>query len=146
MGVMDVIDTLLIVLLGTTMFQAIRLQRAIGQLRAQRGDLTGAVAEFDQGARQAEASLVRLRETAQRLDREIGQAAALKDDLTFLAERGGEVADRLEQLVRSTRQHGLGQAAVQLPSLDPASSVGLGSGPVRSQAERDLLLALRGSR
>ena len=140
------IDILLIVLLGTTMFQAIRLQRAIGQLRAQRGDLAGAVAGFDEGARQAEASLARLRETAQRLDREISQAAALKDDLTFLAERGGDVADKLEQLIRSTRQHEFGQRAAPLPSFEPAPATGLGSGPVRSQAERDLLLALRGSR
>ena len=133
------LDLLLVVLLGVTLVHAIRLQRAIGQLRAQRGGLDDAVAGFDHGARQAEASLARLRDTAHRLDTEIRQAASLKDDLAFLSERGGQLADRLESLVRSARSQGAERGQTQAPSAATAS-------PVRSQAERDLLLALRGGR
>ena len=133
------LDLLLVVLLGVTLVHAIRLQRAIGQLRAQRTGLDDAVAGFDHGARQAEASLARLRDTAHRLDTEIRQAASLKDDLAFLSERGGQLADRLESLVRSARSQGAERAGRPAPSAATES-------PVRSQAERDLLLALRGSR
>ena len=140
MGTIEMgLDLLLVLLLGVTLFHAIRLQRAIGQLRAQRGGLDDAVAGFDHGARQAEASLARLRDTAHRLDSEIHQAAALKDDLAFLSERGGQLADRLEGLVRAARTQGATHDHGAAPAPTPAPQV-------RSQAERDLLLALRGGR
>ena len=136
MGLIEMgMDLLLVVLLAVTLVHAIRLQRAISQLRAQRGGLDEAVAGFDNGARQAEASLARLRESAYRLDSEIRQAAGLKDDLALLSERGGQLADRLESLVRAARTQGPERA----PAAPPAAAV-------RSQAERDLLLALRGGR
>ena len=136
MGLIEMgMDLLLVVLLAVTLVHAIRLQRAISQLRAQRGGLDEAVAGFDSGARQAEASLARLRESAHRLDSEIRQAAGLKDDLALLSERGGQLADRLEGLVRAARTQG--------PERAPAAPAAPG---VRSQAERDLLLALRGGR
>lgn len=128
------LDVLLVVLLAVTLLHAIRLQRAMGQLRLQRGGMEDAVAGFDLGARQAEASLSRLRETAQRLDREIAQAGALRDDLGVLSDRGSEIADRLESLVRSART---------LPAAPAAPVTGA---TVRSQAERDLVVALKAAR
>ena len=125
------IEVGLIGLLAATLVYAIRLHRAIGVLRGERGGFEDAVAGFDSGARKAEAGVERLREAAQQVAGQLRQAAALKDDLVFLSERGEQLADRLDGLVRAGRGVEAGGA-----SDAPA---------VRSQAERDLLLALRGA-
>ncbi len=139
------LELTLIGLLAATLLQAIRLHRAIRALRAERESLDDAMAGFDSGARQAEAGLARLRDAAQRLSGEMGEASSLKEDLALLAERGAQVADRLEAAVRATR----GLEAV--PVSRPASHAGLQNPgqvvtPVRSQAERDLVLALQAAR
>jgi exonuclease VII small subunit len=135
------LELALVGLLAATLLQAIRLQRAIRGLRMERESLDDAVAGFDSGARQAEAGLARLRDAAQRLSGEMGEAASLKEDLTLLAERGAKVADRLEALVRATR--GLETAPVSHAAM---SKPGGAATAVRSQAERDLLLALQAAR
>lgn len=136
-GVEIWLEVALIVLLAATLLHAVRLQRAILALRAERENLDDAVAGFDTGTRQAEAGLARLREAAQRLSAEMGDATTLKEDLALLAERGSQIADRLEGLVRATR-------SVEAPK--PSALSAPSSAPVRSQAERDLLLALQATR
>ena len=74
--------------------------------------------------------------------RQIDTVGRLKDDLVFLLERGEHLADRLDSLVRAGRPLGAEamrpvQAADDAPSDLPR---------VRSQAERDLLKALRMAR
>ncbi len=131
----------LIGLLAATLLQAVRLQRAIRSLRAERESLDDAVAGFDSGTRKAEAGLARLHDAAQRLSGDMSQASSLKDDLALLAERGAQVADRLEGLVRATRR------LDQTPATQSQAETPSGAGaPVRSQAERDLLLALQAAR
>lgn len=135
------LEVVLIVLLGLTLIHAIRLERALGALRRDRSALGEAVAGFDSSARHAEAGLGRLhsmtQEAALEVARKMEGAVILKDDLAFLAERGEQLADRLEQLIRSGR------------ALDPARVAEAGPGradPPRSKAERDLLQALRVAR
>jgi hypothetical protein len=135
------LELVLLGVLGATLLQAVRLQRAIRALRAERESLDEAVAGFDSGARQAESGLARLRDAAERLSSEMGGAASLKEDLTLLAERGAKVADRLEALVRATRGLELSPA----PQVSAPAPGGVAP-PVRSQAERDLLLALQAAR
>lgn len=138
-GFETAIELVLVVLLSATLIYAIRLHRAIGTLRQDRGSLEHAAAEFDSGARHAEAGLERLREAAQTLGGQLNQAVSLKDDLAFLSERGEQLADRLDTLVRA------GRAAEAAPARSPPGPVAMRATPeVRSQAERDLLLALRG--
>ncbi len=74
--------------------------------------------------------------------RQIDTVTRLKDDLVFLLERGERLADRLDPLVRAGRP--LAAEAlrpIQVPDEDPADLP-----RVRSQAERDLLKALRMAR
>ncbi len=84
-GMQSWLELALIGLLGATLLQAIRLQRAIRSLRAERESLDDAVAGFDSGTRKAEAGLARLHDAAQRLSGDMSRASSLKDDLSLLA-------------------------------------------------------------
>lgn len=133
------IELVLVGLLTATLVYAIRLHRAIGVLRGDRGGFLDAVAGFDSGARQAEAGVERLREAAQHLAGQLGQAVALKDDLVFLSDRGEQLADRLDRLVRAGR-------SIEPADQETRPAHEADSPVVRSQAERDLLQALQGRR
>ncbi|MBC7801405.1 MAG: hypothetical protein H7Z10_12350, partial [Gemmatimonadaceae bacterium] len=106
-GMHWLLELLLVGLLGLTLVHAIRLERALGALRRDRTALGEAVAGFDSSTRQAEAGLDKLhrstQEAAEQVARKIEGAALLKDDLAFLADRGEQLADRLEQLIRAGR-------------------------------------------
>jgi len=146
------LDLALIVLLAVTLFHALRLERALGVLRRDRSALEELVAGFNASTRQAEQGIERLRAAAdgagRQIARQVDAAAGLKDDLTFLSERGERLADRLDTLVRAARQ--IGPDAPRAPPLagvhldDVPHEDGPGGEPrLRSQAERDLLRALR---
>jgi hypothetical protein len=137
------LDLVLIVLLAATLFHALRLERALGVLKRDRAALETLVAGFNASTQQAEHGIERLRAAADGAGRQIAQqvqaAAALKDDLEFLLERGGALADRLDGAVRAARRRS-GEAGAAEPRAMPDAA-----GPrLRSQAERDLLRALRG--
>ena len=126
-------------LLLATLFHALRLERALGVLKRDRTALEALVAGFAASTSQAETSVLRLRQTAdgagQDIVRRIDTATTLKDDIAFLIERGDRLADRLESLVRQTRPIAA-PAAAMAETADPEPRA-------RSQAERDLLQALR---
>lgn len=137
MGGVDILLELVLVgLLSVTLLHAIRLQRALGVMRQDRTAFDTAVSGFDGGVREAEASLIRLRDATDRVEGQLRTAEALKDDLAFLSDRGERLADQLEVLVRNGR--GLGQ-----PHAAPAEPA---APAVRSQAERNLVLALQARR
>lgn len=144
------LEVALVGLLGLTMVHAIRLERAIKTLRHDRAAFGEAIAGFDASTRQAEANLGKLQcvanEAAQLVSRRVQQASALKDDLAYLSERGETLADRLDSLVRAGRSLSTPPATDPAPEPAPAYAPAPEPPPkVRSQAERDLLLALRGA-
>ena len=120
-----ILETILAALLGFTMLHAIRLHRSLERLRQDRSALEAATLAFDEGMRAAQHAL---RQASEQLAGPLANAGSLRDDLAFLSERGDTLADRLDALVRAARP--LAQAA---PAAEPA----------RSQAERELLLALQ---
>ena len=153
------LELVLILLLALTLLHALRLERALAALRRDRSALGDAVAGFDQSARAAEQGMGKLHsmtsEAAQQVARKIEVAAALKDDLSFLAERGAHLADRLEAAVRAGRaMEGLrGAPAAGAAPRTAAQGAAPGGAPgtppgarARSSAERNLLQALRGAR
>lgn len=144
------LDILLIVLLIATLFHAVRLERALGVLKRDRAALEELVATFNASTRQAETGIERLRAAAdgagRQVARQIDSAKALKDDIGFLSERGERVADRLDALVRAARPL-TAEAPRQVVAPDTQPEADLPGMPrVRSQAERDLLKALRMAR
>lgn len=149
------IEILLVVMLALTLFHALRLERALGVLRRDRTALEALVSGFDASSRAAEQGIARLREAADGAGRQVARqtelARALKDDLQFLAERGERLADRLEPLVRGGRapvasptSQGHARELTRAPVFaGHDEDVGELPARVRSQAERDLLKALR---
>ncbi len=140
-GMEWVLECALIGLLAATLFHALRLERALGVLKRDRAALEELVAGFNASTRQAEAGIDRLRGAAEgsgrQLARQIETASGLKDDLVFLTERGERIADRVDTLVRAARP--LASEAVRATQPEPETA----ESRVRSQAERDLIKALR---
>lgn len=144
MSVLDItLQCVLVVLLGVTLLHAVRLERALNILRGERAALGDAVADLENGTRQAESGIEQLRAAAEnagrQLTRQVERAATLQDDLRFLHSRGESLADRLEALVRAGRE-----PASKVPASEPKPSEA--APRVRSQAERDLLRALQAAR
>ena len=155
------LEIVLMVLLVLTMFHAFRLERALGVLRRDRAALEELVAGFNTSARQAEDGIERLRAAAdgagRQIARHVDQARSLKSDLEFLSARGEKIADRLANVVRKAKPADMsaptnepsGEVDAQSPI--PAGSLRLVSRDqaldqdtrLRSQAEKDLLRALR---
>ena len=127
---------------------------------------------FHTATDRAEESIARLKINVETLQGNMEKAESLRDDLVFLSERGGAAADRLEVAVRAARDEaGLSPAPVkptagstnrvetrdQAPSSKAAdekigserasltadSAMRAGGGEGVSEAEKELLKALR---
>ena len=141
------LELALMALLGATLFHALRLERALGVVRRDRAELEALLRGFNDSTRQAENGVERLRNAAEgagrHIARQIEAAANLKDDLTTLIERGERLADRLDGQVRTHRD---AEPARRYPAPEPYAPEPAGAARMRSQAERDLLRALRVTR
>jgi len=143
------LDSLLVILLTATLFHAVRLERALGVLKRDRTALEALVASFNASTHAAESGVERLHAATdgagRQIQRQIDVAATLKDDLTFMVQRGEGLADRLDELIRAARpatvdaEHPASRVAY-LPQVERGNR---DEPKVRSQAERDLLKALR---
>ncbi len=133
------LELALIGLLAATLFHALRLERALGVLKRDRAALEDLVSSFNASFRQAEVGIEHLRAAAdgagRQVARQVDAGKAVQGDLAFLVERGERVADRLEQIVRAARP--LLHEPIREPEPVPEQP------KLRSQAERDLLQALR---
>lgn len=128
------LQILLLLMLGAAIPFALRLERALREIRRDRGALEGSAQGLGEAARMAEAAMVRLRASAEIAGRQVAERTAaaepLRDDLRYLVERAEALADRLEGLVRAGRP-----LAADAPRAPEAT-------PLQSQAERDLVRAL----
>ncbi len=149
-GLEWILEAVLVVLLAATLVHALRLERALGVLKRDRAALEELVSGFNASTRQAEDGIERLRQVAdgagRHIARQIESAGALREDLGFLIDRAERMADRLDQQTRTARSGGVEPARVPVvpfaaPEPEPAELP-----RVRSQAERDLLRALRVAR
>jgi hypothetical protein len=162
------LECALLLLLAATLFHALRLEKALGVLKRDRAVLEGLVEGFNESTRQAESGIERLRSAADGAGRQMARqtevAQRLRDDLAFLSDRGDRLAERLESSVRAARMMGDGfgyvpapaaaptlalvPASLQaVPDFDDVGAAAAGGAPVlRSQAERDLMRALRAGR
>ena len=142
-GMEWMLDIPLVILLTATLFHAVRLERALGALKRDRAALEAMVGTFNASTRAAESGIERLRTATEgsgrQIQRQIDAATTLKEDLTFLVQRAEGIADRLDDLLRAARP-AVAAAKQNSSRFDPAAE---DEPRVRSQAERDLLKALR---
>lgn len=99
-----IVDILVAGLLVVTIGYAVRLNKRLGMLRRDKGELEKLAATFAESTVRADDSLGRLRATADMMQRQIDSAQALHDDLAYLVDRGEKAADRLEDAVRYSRE------------------------------------------
>lgn len=159
-----IVDLLVAVLLVVTIGYAIVLNKRLGKLRRDKTELEKLASTFGQSTVRAEESIEKLKNAAELLQERMEKAVALRDDLAFLIDRGGQAADSLEDLVRETRDRmGVGaRPGVRAgggaskprpaPSVNPTDAADdgdaddtgdAGDDEPRSEAERELLKAIR---
>ena len=155
------IDIVVALLLVVTIGYAVVLNKRLGNLRRDRGQLEKLAVNFHTSTVRADESIMRLRSSVEGLQEQIEKAESMRDDLIFLTERGGSAADRLEEMVRQSRGDmpvtAKPAAARQPEQARPAQSkpatsqaTGLKATPSDridaepvSEAEKELLKALR---
>ena len=156
-----IIDIVVAVLLVVTIGYAVVLNKRLGNLRRDRGELEKLAMNFHSSTERADESIVRLRSSVDGLQDQIEKAESMRDDLIFLTERGGAAADRLEEMVRQSRGEAIvasnpsGQSgpatektpdkesgAKKVTGLKVTASDRIDAEPV-SEAEKELLKALR---
>lgn len=156
-----VADGLLIALLAAVIGLAVQLNRKLAAWRQESGAMEQQVATLTAALLRAETAIAQMkgiaREDVAALEAAQKKAQSLRDDLAYLNDRGGALADRLEQAVRT----GLAAAPAPGPLDKPAPerpapaprgpapserpAPGTGDRPM-SNAERELLKALEAMR
>jgi biopolymer transport protein ExbB/TolQ len=136
------LDLLVAVLLATSIATTIVLSRRLSNMRADRAELEKLAQLFREATDRADRGVAGLKISAQSLQERMEAAKALADDLQFLIERGGGIADRLEAEVRAARRPDTRPRPEAAPSGDSRSKPRDLPQP-RSAAERHLLAALR---
>ena len=166
---MFIMDLLVAFLLVITIAFALVLNKRLGKLRGDRKAFEKLAKTFGDATSRAEEGINALHQTTDVLQERLDKAQALKDDLTFLIERGDRTADKLEKLVRMTRDTSVvdpeashSQGAHARTQSSPASGVEKKSlmeaegesqlvaepeegGGEKSEAEQELLKAIRSS-
>lgn len=94
-----VLDLLVATLLVATIAYAWVLNRKLAAFRAAKPEMEELIARFVQATARAENGLAEIRQTAEQAGEGLRQASesgqAIADDLVFLVERAGKLADRL---------------------------------------------------
>ena len=158
-----VLDIFVAVLLIVMIGYAFTLNKRLGTLRRDKEELQKLALSFGDATLRAEDSTVQLRATIDVLQERIKKAESLRDDLVFLVERGNGTADALEELVRTARDkvgvmpgtasrdtltdeepmRSRESLASTSQSAPKAGAEALSNGDQMSDAERELLRALR---
>ena len=154
-----ILDMFVAVLLIVMIGYAFTLNKRLGTLRRDKGELQKLALSFGDATLRAEESTAQLRATIDVLQERIKKAESLRDDLVFLVERGNGTADTLEELVRTARDKvgvmpspaSRETVAIEEPVLSATTSQSApkadaearSAGNQMSDAERELLKALR---
>lgn len=128
------VDLGLAVLLVATVVYAARLNKRLGMLRRDRGELTALIAQFNAATAAAEAAMEGLRASADNSGRAVQEAVdsarGTVTDLKFLVERGEKAADRLDTAISAGR-------SLERPANDQSLTGARGAAPVQPQAKAD---------
>ena len=100
-------DAVVAVLLVATIGYSVVLNRRLTAMRSDRDKFEDLIRNLSTASQRAEAVVAKMRASAddlsQRLDKKIDEARSLSDDLVYMIERGGVIADKMAGLIRSGR-------------------------------------------
>jgi hypothetical protein len=118
-----VFDIVLICLLAATLAYGFRLNRRLETMRAGRAEFQALLVHFVEATTQAERSVATLKltsaESGQNLQEATERATALREDLAFLMDKAGGLADRLEAAIGRSRPLVTPTPAVEAPQASP---------------------------
>jgi hypothetical protein len=101
-------DLVVAILLVFTIYYVATLSKKLSALRADKAALQSLVQSLMQASASAEAGVKGLKATAEEMNRELTrklqEGQALREDLTYMIDRGGTVADRMEVSLRPRRE------------------------------------------
>ena len=117
------LDIIISVLLVLTIAYAVRLNQRLSQLRSDKNELLRLAKTFAEATTRAEAGIQNLKISSETLKAEVNKAAALKDDLAYLVERGGRSADEMVANVRAPKR---AAGPVSGPGREPGREPGRG--------------------
>jgi hypothetical protein len=133
-----ILDLVVAGLLGVTIAYAALLSRRLGALRNDKQQLETLVQSLDASSLRANAGIAALRDAAEEIGRtlqqKIEQGQGLRNDLNYICDLGGGLADRLESSIRATREESKRPAA----SAEPAARQmrrAVGEGPAAMYGE-----------
>lgn len=146
-----ILDIVVAALLVTTIVYCIVLYRQLARVRNAQAEMRGLIASFDDATNRAQAGISALKRTNDEiidaLQKEMNKGRLLADELAILNESGDRLANRIEGGLKDRPAN---DSRTRRP--DPASSpADFGDERARdtglkSEAERELLEALRASR
>jgi hypothetical protein len=117
------LDLVVAGLLAVTIAYAMLLSRRLGALRNDKQQLEALVQSLDASSMRANAGIAALKDAAEEIGRtlqqKIEQGQGLRNDLNYIVDLGGGIADRLEIAIRSTREEAKRSAASAEPAARP---------------------------
>ncbi len=139
-----IINIIIIALLIPTIVYAYRLNSSLKALRQNQNSLAQLIQALNEATFKAENSIPKLKSVTEHssegLKEVVDSAKELKDDLLFINERADNLADRLENVISSSR----GIENRSAPVTPHAETHGRATAEdTRSEAELELLKALR---
>jgi len=156
--------TVAVLLLATIAYVAV-LNRRLGHLRNDKAQLEQLIHGLNIAATSAQSGISELRQATddvgKDLDKKVTVGQALRDDLNYLIDRGGGLADRLEGTIRARRNEAPPRAPEAARPIPARAATDDKVMPLRveaetrtadrraspvSRAERDLIRALGGRR
>lgn len=136
-----IIDIIVIALLVPTIAIAVVLNRRLAALRSNKAELDALIQSFNDSCARAEAGVRSLRsatDEATRLQAYLQRSQTLRDDLSYLLDRGTSLADRLEGGVRTARSevpNSLSSLAAAVGAMgEPAGRNGARPAPANEEA------------
>lgn len=143
------IDAVLLIFLGLTLFIGIRLSRQFSEIRKDQNRIAELIGNLNIASGRAEKAVQSMKQTAidtgESLQGRIGQGQALSEELEIMIEAGDSLAERLQKIAESSRK-AVGQTAEnrKTPSRG-AVKPGKDSHDKapRTRAERELVEALK---
>lgn len=100
-------DAVVAVLLVATIGYSVALNRRLSVVRSDRDKFEDLIRNLGAASQRAEGAVANLRSSVddlgRKLDKKIDEARSLSDDLVYMIERGGTIADKMAGLIRTGR-------------------------------------------